>query len=188
MSWITRKALSDWVDSSILVGDSLIALCWVIGEHRRLSIYHRNRVIQIRRGTALEEIYHVTSSQNPADIGTRPDKVTVYDVGPNSKWEHGEDWMHGDIEDAVDQGILRPAVDLLLTRDLEEEYSKRLLYESQVPEIITRGHAVNQGRVDLIHERSEFSDYLIVPTKYPFRKTVRIYTMVMAFVSKTRRN
>ena len=30
LSWIVSKALSDWVDSSILVGDSLIALCWVI--------------------------------------------------------------------------------------------------------------------------------------------------------------
>ena len=93
MSWIVRKALSDWVDSSVLVGDSLIAMCWVISEHKRLSMYHRNRVIQIRRGTELDNLYHVTSSQNPADIGTRPNKVTLDDVGPNSKWENGEDWM-----------------------------------------------------------------------------------------------
>ena len=90
LSWIVSKALSDWVDdSSILVVDSLIALCWVIGEHKKLSMYHRNRVIQIRRGTQLEQIYHVTSSQNPADIGTRPSKLTLEDVGPDSKWEHG---------------------------------------------------------------------------------------------------
>ena len=89
LSWIVSKALADWVDNSILVGDCLIALCWVIGEHRKLSMYHRNRVIQIRRGTQLEQIYHVTSSQNPADIGTRPSKLTLEDVGPDSKWEHG---------------------------------------------------------------------------------------------------
>ena len=93
LSWIVSKALSDWVDSSILVVDSLIALCWVIGEHKKLSMYHRNRVIQIRRGTQLEQIYHVTSSQNPADIGTRPSKVTLEDVGLDSKWDYGEDWM-----------------------------------------------------------------------------------------------
>ena len=61
LSWIVRKALGDWVDSSIVVGDSLIALCWVIGEHSRLSMYHKNRVIQIRRGTEREQLYHVTS-------------------------------------------------------------------------------------------------------------------------------
>ena len=122
LSWIVRKALGDWVDSSILVGDSLIALCWVIGEHKRLSMFHRNRVIQIRRGTDLDQLYHVTSSQNPADLGTRPSKVTLDDVGPNSKWEHGEDWMHGDIDEAVLQGILKHAVDIKVTKELEDQY------------------------------------------------------------------
>ena len=176
------------MDSSVLVGDSLIALCWVIGEHRKLSMYHRNRVIQIRRVTQLDQLYHVTSSQNPADIGTRPSKVTLDDVGPNSKREHGEDWMLGDVDEAVQQGILKPAVDLKVSKEMEDEYYKGLLFESQIPEVITRGHAVNPGRMALIQERAEFSNYPMLPTKYPFQKTVRIYTMVMAFISKSRRN
>ena len=122
LSWIVSKALSDWVDSSILVVDSLIALCWVIGEHKKLSMYHRNRVIQIQRGIQLEQIYHVTSSQNPADIGTRLSKVTMDDVGPDSKWEYGKDWMHGDVEEAVQQGILKPALNLKVTKEVEDEY------------------------------------------------------------------
>ena len=188
LSWIVRKALSDWVDSSVLVGDSLIAMCWVISEHKRLSMYHRNRVIQIRRGTDLDSLYHVTSSQNPADIGTRPSKVTLEDVGPNSKWENGEDWMRGDIVEAVEQGTLKPATEIKVTKEMEDEYFKGLLYESQIPEIITKGHAVNTGRVALIQQRAEFSKYPLLPTKYPFQKIVRIYTMVMAFVCKTRKN
>ena len=66
--------------------------------------------------------------------------------------------------------------------------NKGLLFESQIPEVITKGHAVNAGRVALIQERAEFSAYPMLPTKYPFQKTVRIYTMLMAFISKSRRS
>ena len=48
--------------------------------------------------------------------------MSIEDVGPNSKWEHGEDWMHGDISDAVEQGILKPAVELRVNKELEDEY------------------------------------------------------------------
>ena len=63
-----------------------------------------------------------------------------------------------------------------------------MLFESQIPEVIIKGHALNAGRVDLIQERAEFSAYPMLPTKYPFQKTVRIYTMVMVFISKCRKN
>ena len=186
LSWVVRKALDDWVSSSILVGDSLIALCWTTSENKRLSMFHRNRVIQIRRGTALEDLYHVKTSENPSDIGSRPDKVSVNDVGPNSRWENGCTWMQDEIPEAVSSGILIPAQSLRLSRDEEEEYSKGLVFDSQIPEVITKGHVVNQERLSLIEERAQFSDYLILPTKYPFQKTVRVYGYVMMFISKCR--
>ena len=64
----------------------------------------------------------MASSQNPADIGTRLSKVTMDDVGPDSKWEYGKDWMHGDVEEAVQQGILKPALNLKVTKEVEDEY------------------------------------------------------------------
>ena len=187
LSWIVKKALGDWITSSILVADSVIALCWTTSENKRLSMFHRNRVIQIRRGTMLEELYHVRSEANPADIGTRPDKVAIDDVGPTSTWENGEPWMTGDIGDAVDAEILKPATELRLNREHEEEFSKGLLFDSPIPEVITRGHAVNIGRVELLEERAQFSNYLVLPTKYSFPAVVRIYTYIMAFTSKCRR-
>ena len=51
-----------------------------------------------------------------------PSKVTLEDVGPDSKWEHGNDWMHGDVEEAVQQGILKPALNLKVTKEVEDEY------------------------------------------------------------------
>ena len=35
--WLVRTALRDWVDSYIIVGDSVITLCWVSSEKKRLS-------------------------------------------------------------------------------------------------------------------------------------------------------
>ena len=100
-------------------------------------MFHRNRVIQIRRGTAMEELYHVKTAENPSDIGTRPDKVTLQDVGPDSMWENGTEWMHGNIPEAVDAGILISAQDLRLNKDEEEEYSRGMVFDSRVPEVIT---------------------------------------------------
>ena len=48
--------------------------------------------------------------------------MTLEDVGPDSKWEHGKDWMHGDVEEAVQQGILKPALNLKVTKEVEDEY------------------------------------------------------------------
>lgn len=186
LSWVVRKALGDWVDSQMVVGDSIIALCWTTSENKRLSMFHRNRVIQIRRGTSLEELYHVKTSENPSDIGTRPSKVTIQDVGPDSMWENGTDWMHGDISDAVQDGILIPAQELRLNKENEEEFSRGLIFDSQIPEVITRGHVVNPNRLSLIEQRAEFSDYLILPTKFNFQSVVRIYGYVMTFIAKCR--
>ena len=93
LTWMVRAALSSWVDEIIVCSDSTIALCWVTAEKKRLSLFHRNRAVQIRRGTELSQLYHVDTEHNPADLGTRPSKVKLTDVGPDSVWEQGCAWM-----------------------------------------------------------------------------------------------
>ena len=115
LCWIVRQALDKWVSSFILIGDSTIALCWTTSEKKRLSLFHRNRCAQIRRGSELEALYHVATDQNPADLGTRPSTVQDSDVGPYSRWEVGLPWMRKDIDDAVALGILNPAANLRLS-------------------------------------------------------------------------
>ena len=90
LCWIVRKWLEAWVDSYILVGDSTISLYWVSSEHKKLSLFHRNRVLQILRGTSLDCLFHVKSESNPSDLGTRPNKVTIQQVSPGSRWISGE--------------------------------------------------------------------------------------------------
>ena len=75
-------------------------------------MFHRNRVIQIRRGSELDRLYHVITEENLADLGTRPEKVRLTDVGPDSEWENGKPWMRCEVSQAIDNGILKPISEL----------------------------------------------------------------------------
>ena len=180
------------MDQHILFGDSVIALCWVTSEKLRLSLFHRNRVLQVRRGTELENLYHIKTDKNPADCGTRPDKVKISDVGPDSRWETGDSWMKLDISDAVAAGILKPALELRVSQDIENDFNEGLVFGDK-DDIISRGHpgqtahVITEARVGKIQERADFSNYLVLPTKFRFPVTVRIYGYVLSFVNKARR-
>ena len=54
LGWILRQSLEKWVDSYIVIGDSTISLCWVTSDKKRLSLFHRNCCVQVRRGTDLD--------------------------------------------------------------------------------------------------------------------------------------
>ena len=186
LSWVVRQALGDWVQSSILCGDSYIALCWTTAESKPLAIFHRNRAIQIRRSVEKQDLYHVRTDANPSDIGTRPEKVTIADVGPGSVWENGVEWMTMDMATALKLGSIKPAASLRLKEEQENEYKKGLTFE-KVPELLTRGHQVSERRLNLMEERAEYSKYLILPTKFSFPRVVRLMSIVIGFVSRTRK-
>ena len=183
MAWVVRLALKDWVDSEALFGDSMIALA---------LLFHRNRVLQVRRGTNLENVYHVRSEHNPAECGTRPSKVKISDVGPDSRWENGDAWMRLDLGDAVSQGFIKPVSDIRVTKDIEEEFNEGLVFGDR-EELLTRNNpaqivnVVSENRVKKIQDRAEFSNYLLLPTKHSFPATVRIYGYVLCFVQKARK-
>ena len=185
MAWVVRLALQEWVESSIIFSDSMIALCWLTSEKLRLSLFHRNRVMQIRRGTELETAYHIKTENNPADCGTRPDKVKVSDVGPDSRWENGDYWMHDDVENAVSSGILKPATSLRVSKDIEDDFNQGLIFGDK-DDIISGGFQANVSelRKTKLEERANFSQYILLPTKYAFPKTVRIYALVFKFLRK----
>ena len=182
LCWIVQLALEKWVKSYIAIGDSTISLCWVISEKKRLSLYHRNRTVQIRRGINIENLYHVVSEENPADCGTRPSHVTMDQVGPNSNWERGLGWMKEEIDDAVAAGTLTPASNLRIKEEDEEAYKDGFVFERS-QEILTRGHTVvNLTRVDQVKMRAEEAKYILLPTKFKFLKTVRVVAVVFKFL------
>jgi hypothetical protein len=188
LGWSIEKALDDWVVSKIMCTDSTIALHWVMAENKPLAMFHKNRVLQIRRGTETEMIYHVRTEVNCSDVGTRPDLVTVEDVQPGSVFQQGHDWMRMDVSDAEEAGYITHASKIHITKEDSDEYDKGLIFQG-IPEILTRGHLchmITPDRVDRMSERAAVADYLILPTEHSFPRTVRVYSLIFSFVTKCR--
>ena len=183
--WICRRALEDWLEDYSLLGDSVIALCWVTSEKKRLSIFHRNRCNQVRMNTSMEKLFHIRTEYNPADLGTRPSKVQDHDIGPDSVWETGLDWMRSDLTEVLETGIMTPAANLRLKDEEEEsEFEKGLIFE-KCPEILVRGHsAFVNDRTEKLMTRATFSNYVMMPTKFSFRKIIRITAWMFKMFGK----
>ena len=179
---IVRQMVEKWIKDYIVISDSTIALCWVVSEKKKLSLFHRNRVVQIRRVTDIEKIYHCRSEYNPCDLGTRTSKVSASDVGPHSTWELGLPWMTESVESAVEVGILTPAKDLTMDLGEREEFNQGFVFE-KTQEILTRGHvALFSKRAENVGKRLEFSNYIVNPLKHSFRKTVGVISIVIRFI------
>ena len=181
LGWIVRQMLEKWVDSYIVCSDSTISLSWVLSDKNRLSLFHRNRAVQIRRGTDLDKLYHVTTDANICDVGSRPDLVTTDDVGPQSKWEVGLEWMRGSVEDAVNDGILKPAKELAMNNEEEEHFLKGFIFEKS-KEVLTRGHLTLPEKIEKARERGQVAGYIFNPAKFRFDKTVRVLSIVFRFL------
>ena len=87
-----------------------------------------------------------------------------------------------EIEDAIECRYLKPASELRLSVEQEDDYERGLVYE-KVREVLTRAHVVSAQRVDLIEERAAHARYLLLPSKFSFPKTVRIYSIMTSFLS-----
>ena len=179
---VTIKALKNWVSEYYMFIDSEISICWINSDRLKLSMFHRNRVVQVRRLIELPRIFHVKSEFNPSDCGTRPSGVRIHDVFPESVWSNGHSWMKLNIEDAIKQSFIRPAADIKVNDESEDEYAAGLLYGSKQPDIVASGHVANNARVELVEARAAFSSYLILPTKFAFPKVVRILGLVLKFI------
>ena len=79
-----------------------------------------------------------------------------------------------------------------MSKDIKKDFNDGLVFSDQ-DDIFSRGHVtqcantVSEIRIKKIKERAEFSQYLLLPTKYRFPATVRIYGYVICFVRKARK-
>ena len=186
LCWVVRNILSGWVDTYILAGDAQIPLFWILSEKKRLGLWHRSRVAQVKRGTDLDSLFHIKTEHNVADGPTRPDLFNMgTDLGPGSRWEMGMPWMTMKIEDVVAEGILTPVTDLVLKDEDRKVYEEGFVFE-KTPDVLTQGHQVLAqahlvDRVESVASRALFSNYLVEPTKMSFTKMVRVTAIVAKF-------
>ena len=85
-------SLGDRLVRSWKVTDSQVVLHWIGSFRAALKIWVRNRVIEINRLTDLARWFYVEGKNNPSHISTHKG-VQVSDVGSESVWICGHDWM-----------------------------------------------------------------------------------------------
>ena len=87
-----RRELKNQPNSVHLYTDSMIVLGYLSNKERRFSKYVERRVDQVLHFSKLSEWNYVHTSQNPADIATRPHTpkellATAWFSGPQIMWE-----------------------------------------------------------------------------------------------------
>ena len=149
-----------------------------------LKQWVRNRVIEIRRFSNIEEWKYVKSSDMIADLGTRKG-VTLDQVCQNSEWINGFPWMKLNISEFPTKSVH----DITLSKEDEEravqESSVKVKPEGSRPIIVNQ----NYKSSILPKEVMEFyksSSYLIDPNKYRYRNVVRIIAIVMKFINSVK--
>ena len=98
--------------------------------------------------------------------------------------------MQLDLADAVSQGFITPVSELRITKEIEEDYNGGIVF-GESDALLDSFQCINtssETRKNKIQQRAEFSNYLLLPTKYSFPKTVRIYGYVLRFIRQTRKN
>jgi hypothetical protein len=188
------------IPSCTFVLDSEIVLHWISSYTKQLLPFVRNRVIEILRFTDPSRWFHVASSLNPADLGTRKG-VKIEDVDRNSSWINGMDWMTRPLPELVDT-VLRSVEDVKCdNKHMAEVQKEKLncedLCHSQYNLVMVQAPADDSDEPSRcyladtseqefestfaakVKERLLFSKYLIDPNRFNFNKVVRIFAIVL---------
>ena len=95
-----KKALGSQVKDIIFITDSTIAMSWCHNLAKKLRLFVFNRVSEIRRlidsccpNYQELPLYHVQGKANIADLLTKPHEITPLDLGLQSEWCNGKEWM-----------------------------------------------------------------------------------------------
>ena len=112
------KLKDERVKETFLFTDSQI-VCWMLRKDTiTLAQFQRNRVNEILRLVdSLDCIYHVRSSHNAADVGTRVQRDRLASAQPDSVFHRGPEFIR-DIPMAVKNGIIKPIKDIEISSTL----------------------------------------------------------------------
>ena len=155
----------------IKLSDSQIVLCWLRNEEKPLKQWVRNRIIEIKRFTQLNDWFYVESSKMIADIGTRRG-CKVKDVGPNSEWINGFHWMSHEVSKMPIINVTEIVMNKSISDESKKEMNDTTIY-------------FNLNHNEILR-RYEFSKYLIDPNKFSFHVIIRIMGYVYKFINLLR--
>ncbi len=189
--------------------DNTATIGWVLNDESMLQPYHRVRVSNIRKTLEKEDgtmnLYHVISSENISDLGTRPGKVSAADIGPNSVFFNGPRFLQSDLKEAEEEGIITHSSKLGRKAKKNRDYNDGLLFKAgnlldEVTEIheemgmledhlrstpttlIARGKGITKTQ-----ELYSSAPYCFNPLRLPFTKNVTMMMVVFKFIQNTLR-
>ena len=141
-------------------------------------------MIEINRLVDVDDWRYVESKNMIADVGTRKG-MKVEDVGPNSEWINGLSWMKGEECNFP----VKTVSEIVLGSEGRNEAKKETIVIDIINEL-NDGCAYNNAYMpshlvpDDVGSRYKYSQYLIDPNRFRYRKVVRVLGLVILFVSK----
>ena len=167
LGFVAESCFKEIHSNTIYVTDSSICLHWINTDQRPLPTATRNAVIEVRRLSNVEDWYHIDGYLNVADIGTR--KVhSVDDIGPDSEWQLGKEWMTRDKDDMPIRTLkdISDSSDVIAHMETSKEASEKDNIETEE---------------DKIRKRYKFSKYLVDPCKYKWTTVIKTRAAVVRF-------
>ena len=179
---VVKRAFMQYHKGCTKFTDNQIALFWITNESLTLKQWVRNRVVEIRRFTTLDQWHYVESKDMIADKGTRRTS-SLKDVDQESEWVNGFKWM----KDPEDMFPMKTAKQISLDNAAMQEAKKEMSYQHDVNhcEVSTLDHnclIVTRKIPDEVIERYKFSQYIIDPNRHRFQMVTRILAWVMRFI------
>ena len=180
---VVKLALGDMHKKCWKLTDSQVALFWISCTRAALDVWVRNRVIEINRLANAELWSYVMSRDMCADLGTRKG-ARIEDVSPESEWICGREWMKGAEADFP----LKTVGELVLeAAELSDIRKECIVFDTAEDDSFVRCLSVSHFTHVLKNnysKRYEFSNYVIDPLKFRFRKVIRTLALVYLFIKK----
>jgi hypothetical protein len=198
---IVKRALTNHCSDYLLFTDSEIALFWLTSQTKRQKPWVRNRAIEVNRFTNPIDWYHIDTSRNPADVGTRKG-ASIEDCDRYSRWHNGDECMQLPLAELrasylksveeikferehmneINKELMGPVVDLcqsdfhlLMDDNIETAHSHCFVAGGSKCFVSSKDSEISAK----VKERLKFSKYMIDPNKFKFHKVVRIQAHVI---------
>ena len=162
------------------ITDSQVTLYWLNRKRSTIKPYVRNRKIEVNRLTNITDWFYTKRENNLADLGTRKG-AKLSDVDEKSDWRNGFPWTRG----PSDEFPIKTVEQISLSNREKSDASRELIInglENETFVCMTTRYVPKE-----VGERYKFSQYLIDPNRFRFRKVIRIMAIVLLFVLKASR-
>ena len=173
---VVKLSFGDYHKNHVKVTDSQVALHWIHTTKSELKVWVRNRVLEINRLAPMEGWRYVRSKDNIADMGTRKG-VKVEEIGPDGIWINGLPWMSL----SNDNFPLFTVEEVSLSMEEANKMQKERIEPAK--EFQSYWASVESCDDSEVGKRYAFSDYVIDPNRFRFKKVLRVLAYIIMLVS-----